>query len=195
MLIRNISMTHSNFITRLKAGLDTYAEQRRRAIKISSEIQTLSKRAIFAYQRGEREAGANLIASAEGFIGKVREMAELNVRIANEGSYRAALEEYAEAVFFRQILEDGEVSAIEGLDEETQIGGLSDMIGEVVRRMTVLVTEGADDAARVLKSAVEPVMEGLHRMDYRGSLRNKYDQAVRHYRKAEDILYDISLKR
>lgn len=188
-------MAHDDFITALQEAHDGYAAARREAITASSEIQTLSKRAIFAFQRGDQAEGTKLIASAGERIAEVRKMAERNPRVAGEGSYRAALEEYAEAEFFRQVLEDGKVSAIENLDEETQIGGLSDMIGEVVRRMTILVTEGDDDAARALKKAVEPVMEGLNRMDYRGGLRSKYDQAVRHYRKTEDILYDLSLKR
>ena len=188
-------MTVTNFIDRLKESHDAYTAMRRDVISIASEMQTLSKRAIFAFQRGEGKEGAGLIARAEELYAKVLKMAETNPRITNEGAFRAALEEHAEAVFFRQVLENGEVSFIEGLDAETQIGGLSDTIGEVVRRMTVLVTEGDFDGARALKKSVEPIMEGLNRMDYRGGLRAKYDQAVRHYRKTEDILYDISFKR
>jgi predicted translin family RNA/ssDNA-binding protein len=182
------------FISKLKKAHEGYAAARREVIGLASEIQTLSKRAIFAYQRGEAKKGAEFITKAARISGTVRKRAERNPRLMNEGAYRASLEEYAEAVFFRQILEEGRVTLIPGLDEEAQIGGLSDMIGEVVRRMTLLVTEGDLDGARKLKKAVEPVMDGLNRMDYRGSLRSKYDQAVRHYRKAEDILYDISLK-
>ena len=186
--------THDS-ITSLKTAIEEYATQRRETIVIASDIQTLSKRAIFAFQRGDYDTGKDLLEGAHARIKDVKQKAEANPRLIGEGAYRASLEEYAEAEFFRQILEDGAVVLIDGLDEETQVGGLSDMIGEVVRRMTVLVTEGQDDEARALKKAVEPVMEGLHRMEYRGSLRSKYDQAVRHYRKTEDILYDISLKR
>lgn len=188
-------MDASEPITTLKEAHDAYAEARREVISLASDIQTLSKRAIFAFQRGETDAGAKLLKEAEASARSVAEKARTSGRLTNEGAYRAALEEYAEAVFFLQILEKGEVTLIPELDEETQIGGLSDMIGEVVRRMTLLVTEGDHEGARALKDAVEPVMEGLSRMDYRGGLRSKYDQAVRHYRKAEDILYDISLKR
>lgn len=194
-MARNLFMTDKDFITRLKAEHDAYQEARREVIGLASRIQTLSKQAIFAYQRGEGEKGAELLGEAEGLIREVMDKARATERLAGEGSFRASLEEYAEAVFFRQILEEGKVSFLEGFDEEIQIGGLSDMIGEVVRRMTVLVTDGDDDGARALKKAVEPVMEGLNRMDYRGSLRSKYDQAVRHFRKVEEILYDITLKR
>lgn len=187
-------MTFMEFISKLKEAHDKYAAARREVIGLASQMQTLSKRAIFAFQRGEMSEGSKLVKEVEGLSTEVIKQAKETPRLTNEGSYRAALEEYAEAVFFRQILEEGKVTLIANLDEDTQIGGLSDMIGEVVRRMTVLVTEGESDKARALKAAVEPVMEGLNRLDYRGSLRGKYDQAVRHYRKAEEILYDISLR-
>lgn len=182
------------FISKLKESHDAYAVARREVIGLASQMQTLSKRAIFAFHRGETNEGVSMLTEAENLSAEVIEKAKSTPRLTNEGSYRAALEEYAEAVFFRQILEHGKVVLIPNLDEDTQIGGLSDMIGEVVRRMTVLVTEGESEKARALKVSVEPVMEDLNRLDYRGSLRGKYDQAVRHYRKAEEILYDISLK-
>jgi len=61
--------------------------------------------------------------------------------------------------------------------------------------MVRAATDGRDKDARALKERLDRLMEGLDAMDYSGYLRTKYDQARSHYRRAEDILYDLSLKR
>jgi predicted translin family RNA/ssDNA-binding protein len=188
-------MAAKDFLKNLKVAHETFAAARREIIGLAGLAQNASKRAIFAVQR-EDDAGAKaLLAEAEDALEAIRERAKKNARLAHEGSYRAALEEYAEARFVAQLAWKGEVSAIEGLDEETQIGGLCDAAGEVVRLMVRAATEGRDKETRELKARLDRLMEGLDAMDYSGYLRTKYDQARSHYRKAEDILYDLSLKR
>lgn len=83
---------------------------------------------------------------------------------------------------------------LDGLDEETHIAGLCDAIGEIVRLMTYRVTDGRDSDARYLKTALDRLIDGLDSMEYSGYLRTKYDQARSQYRKAEDILYELSLR-
>jgi predicted translin family RNA/ssDNA-binding protein len=188
-------MAAKDLLTELKGAHETFAAARREIIGFAAKAQNASKRAIFAIQR-EDDAGAKaLLAEAEDAFEAIRERVGANARLAHEGSYRAALEEYAEARFLAQLAWKGELSALEGLDEETQIGGLCDAAGEVVRLMVRAATDGRDKEARGLKSRLDRLMEGLDAMDYSGYLRTKYDQARAHFRKAEDILYDLSLKR
>lgn len=184
-----------DLLKELKGAHEAFAAARREIIGLAAKAQNASKRAVFAVQR-EDDAGAKaLLAEAEDAIESIRERARKNARLAHEGSYRAALEEYAEARFVAQLAWKGDVSAIEGLDEETQIGGLCDAAGEIVRLMVRAATEGRDKETRELKARLDRLMAGLDAMDYSGYLRTKYDQARSHYRKAEDILYDLSLKR
>lgn len=188
-------MAAKDFLNDLKARHEAFAAARRDVIALSAKAQSFSKRAIFAVQRGDEAGAKALLTEAESEIEKIRAKAKANARLAHEGSYRAALEEYAEARFVAQLAWKGKVSAIEDLDEETQIGGLCDAVGEVVRLMVHAATEGRDADARDLKARIDVVMSGLDAMDYSGYLRTKYDQARSHYRKAEDVLYDLSLKR
>jgi predicted translin family RNA/ssDNA-binding protein len=179
----------------LKTAHEAFAAARREIIGHAAKAQNASKRAIFAVQRGDDAGAKALLAEAEDAFEAIRAAAAANARLEHEGSYRAALEEYAEARFLAQLAWKGEISALDGLDEETQIGGLCDAAGEVVRLMVRAATDGHDKEAKTLKARLDQVMEGLDAMDYSGYLRTKYDQAKAHARKAEDILYDLSLKR
>lgn len=188
-------MAAKDLLKELREAHETFAAARREIIGLAAKAQNASKRAIFAVQREDDAGAKTLLGEAEDALEAIRDRAKKNGRLAHEGSYRAALEEYAEARFVAQLAWKGEVSAIEGLDEETQIGGLCDAAGEVVRLMVRAATEGRDKETRELKARLDRLMEGLDAMDYSGYLRTKYDQARSHYRKAEDILYDLSLKR
>jgi predicted translin family RNA/ssDNA-binding protein len=187
-------MKNESFLQHLKAEHETFDAARREIIGAASKAQSASKRAIFAVLR-EDEAGVKaLLAEAEDAFETIRAKTEKNPRLAHEGSYRAALEEYAEARFIAQIAWKGETVALEGLDEETQIAGLCDAVGETVRLMTYYVTSGRDAEARELKTRLDRLVVGLDTMEYSGYLRTKYDQARSHYRKAEDVLYELSLR-
>ena len=134
------------------------------------------------------------LAEAAAGLFAARESASVNPRLIHEGSLRSAFEEYAEAVLFTSLAATGEIQAIEGLDEETMIGGLCDAVGEIVRLMIVRATLGQYDDVHRLKATADAVVLGLTEMDFSGYLRTKYDQAKSHLRKAEEILYDLSLR-
>lgn len=189
------TMATQDLLARLKDEHDKFGAARREIIALSAKAQNASKRAIFAVQRGEDAEAKALLAEAENAFESIRESVKANARLEYEGSYRAALEEYAEARFIAQLVWKGELSVIGHLDEETQIGGLCDAAGELVRVMVHAATEGRDDEVLKLKTRLDALLAGLDAMDYSGYLRTKYDQARAHYRKAEDILYDLSLKR
>ncbi len=187
-------MTSADLLAELKRAHETFDATRREIIGLAAKAQGASKRAIFAIQRDDEAGAKALLAEAEDAFEAIRAKASVNARLAHEGSYRAALEEYAEARFVAQLAWKGEVSALEGLDEETQIGGLCDAVGEAVRLMTFYVTAGRDAEAKDMKARIDRVVIGLDAMDYSGYLRTKYDQARSHERKAEEILYELSLR-
>jgi predicted translin family RNA/ssDNA-binding protein len=188
-------MPTADTLASLKEGHDAHAAGRREVAVLASEAQHASKRAIFAVQRGDLETASDLLSDAEERFAAVRARIVGDPRLTCEGPYRTALEEYAEARFFTQIVGRKEVDALEGLDEETQVAGLCDAVGETVRQMTIKATEGDEDEVRALKAAVDGILAGLDAMDFSGYLRTKYDQARSHYRRAEEILYDLSMRR
>jgi predicted translin family RNA/ssDNA-binding protein len=187
-------MALSSLLEKLKTEHETFDAARREIVALSAKAQNASKRAIFAVQRLDEPGAKALLSEAEEAIASIRSRATVNARLPHEGSFRAALEEYAEARFFAQLAWKGEVAAIDGLDEETMIGGLCDAVGEGVRLMILQVTAGQDDAAKEMKGRLDAVMVGLDAMDYSGYLRTKYDQARSHHRRAEDVLYELALR-
>lgn len=187
-------MNNADFLERLKTEHAAFDAARREIIGLAAKAQNASKRSIFAIQRDDDAGAKALLREAEDAFDAIRAKATVNARLLHEGSYRAALEEYAEARFFAQLAWTGDPRAIEGLDEETQIGGLCDAAGEIVRLMMLRATAGQDAAARELKARLDRLVAGLEAMDYSGYLRTKYDQARSHHRKAEEILYELSLR-
>lgn len=188
-------MSTTKFLQELKKTHDAYDSARQQLVAASNVALHDAKRAGFALLRDDAKGAEKLLKSAEASLAKVAALAKSSDRLKYEGSYRAALEEYAEAKFLSQLIEGGEVSPIPGLDEETQIGGLCDASGELVRRMTLKATAGKIKDVQALKKMIDAIVGGLSEMDYGGYLRTKYDQARNHLRKAEEILYDLSLRR
>lgn len=187
-------MKDEALLGQLKQEHQAFDVARREIIGLSAKAQNASKRAIFAVQRDDEAGAKALLTEAEDLFESIRAKTAVNARLSQEGSYRAALEEYAEARFVAQMAWKGVISVLEGLDEETQIAGLCDAAGEAVRLMTLYATAGREAEAREMKTRIDRVIVGLDAMDFSGYLRTKYDQARSHYRKAEDILYDLSLK-
>lgn len=187
-------MATEKLLAQLKDEHEKFDSARREIIALSAKAQNASKRAIFAVQRGDDSGAKALLSEADHLFASIVAKASVNARLAHEGSYRAALEEYAEARFVAQLAWNRELTALEGLDEETQIGGLCDAAGEAVRLMVVCVTEGRDKEAKEIKTRLDALMDGLDAMDYSGYLRTKYDQARGHYRRAQDVLYELSLR-
>lgn len=188
------TMATEKLLGQLKAEHERFDAARREIIVLSAKAQSAAKRAIFAAQRGDEGAAKTLLTEADHLFEAIREKAAVNARLAHEGSYRAALEEYAEARFVAQLAWNRALTALDGLDEETQIGGLCDAAGEAVRLMIVYATEGRDEEAKEIKVRLDVLMAGLDAMDYSGYLRTKYDQARSHYRRAQDVLYELSLR-
>jgi predicted translin family RNA/ssDNA-binding protein len=169
---------------------------RRELQQISSEALAASKRAIFAYHREDESAAHEQLALAKERLRAGAALVKKVNKLAHEGSFRAAQEEYAEADLLRQYLEKGSLGKVEGIadDAEIYLGGLSDMTGELVRRSVLHATEGDHDTVEHIFTDVRSVVELLMQMDLTGSLRTKLDQAKQNLRKLEEIRYDVSLR-
>ena len=88
-----------------------------------------------------------------------------------------------------------ELYAFEGVAHEIYLGGLSDLTGELQRRQVRLATDGKLEEVRKLKQAIEEIVVQLLEMDLTGYLRTKFDQAKNSLRRAEDVLYEVTLRR
>lgn len=169
---------------------------RRELQHIASEALAASKRAIFAFHREDPQGAEEQLAFAKNRLKDGLVIVKKIPRIAQEGSWRVAQEEYAEADLLRQYLQKGSLGKVEVItdDPEIYLGGLSDMTGELVRRCVLHATEGDHETVEQIFKDVRFVVEILMEMDLTGNLRTKLDQAKQNLRKLEEIRYDLSLR-
>ena len=81
------------------------------------------------------------------------------------------------------------------LDYESYLGGISDLIGELVRRAIKMATDGKFKEVKKIHQIADDIMAELVEFDMRSYLRTKYDQAKGHLRKIEQINYEINLRK
>ncbi len=169
---------------------------RRELQQVASEGLAASKRAIFAFHREDQVAAEEQLALAEARLGTGAAIVKKVPKLAQEGSWRAAQEEYAEADLLRQYLEKGVLGKVTAIadDPEIYLGGLSDITGELVRRSVLHATDGDHETVERIFEDVRRVVELLMDMDLTGGLRSKLDQAKQNLRKLEEIRYDLSLR-
>lgn len=169
---------------------------RRELQQVASEGLAASKRAIFAFHREDLLAAKEQLVLAEARIKTGAALVKKVPKLAHEGAWRAAQEEYAEADLLRQYLEKGALSKVTAIadDPELYLGGLSDLTGELVRRSVLHATDGDHETVERIFEDVRRVVELLMDMDLTGSLRSKLDQAKQNLRKLEEIRYDLSLR-
>lgn len=189
-------MLHSAFFAGLRKRYAGYDAERRETIKLSSDVLTDAKQAIFAFHRGDLVGGEKLLVDAERLLGMLAKRFKRTVGLSDEGSYRAALEEYAEARLFLDFLKGKRIGAVDApaIDEDAYLGGVMDFTGEAVRYAIKAATNGDMKEVRRAHVAVEEVAQELIKMNITGHLRNKFDQLKINLRKLEEIQYDLSLR-
>lgn len=172
-------------------------DRSRRALQaLSSEILSGSKRAIFALHREDGDAAAKELVIAREKLAAGWKLVKQESRIAQEGMWRAAQEEFAEADLFAQYLEKGSVGKVSEVadDPDVFIGALSDLSGELSRRAVLLASKRDAKAVERIFSDVTEIVSFLLQMDLTGSLRTKVDQAKQNLRKLEEIRYDLAIR-
>ncbi len=184
-------------IDSVKARHAAYESARREVITLSGNALAASKRAIFALHRDDVAGAEKLLADAKVGLEAVAAKAKVLPDIASEGSYRAGLEEFVEASLYLQYVRNGKVGAVAGehIDHDIYLGGLSDLAGEILRRQVRYATERKFDDVKKAHADIEEIVGRLLEMDLGGYLRTKFDQAKNALRKAEEILYETTIRR
>jgi translin len=183
-------MINKKFFSKLQKEYTGYTSNRRQIIRASDDILKSSKAAIFACHREEYKTAKENLESAEKTLKSLKGKAE------REGSYLAALEEYAEAKLFYNFLQNGKVDEIKNvaLSFDTYIGALSDFTGELTRRVVALATKRRIKEVEEIKKVIDDIVGEFIKYNLTSHLRNKYDQAKRNLRNVEEVLYDLSLR-
>lgn len=161
---------------------------------LSSDAQRRSKQAIFSMQRNDVSKAMELLQQAEVSIRAGLKIVGRESRLQNDGSWRASLEEFTEAALFCRAAQDLPLFPPHTLTDDPDIilGGLSDMVGELVRLAVQRATDGDLERVDHVYALAEKVVGFLLSIDATGSTRQKVDQARQHLRRLEDVRYDLS---
>jgi predicted translin family RNA/ssDNA-binding protein len=189
-------MLEKKYFQKVRTDLLAYAEKRREVIKVAGDAQHSAKRAIFALQRDNSKEADESLKNAEALLGQLTKKYAKDVRIFDEGSFKAALEEYSEATLFKQFLDGkaiGEVKAFK-LDSDAYVSGLCDVPGEILRYAIKSATERNFKLVKHCYEVAEAIISELVDMDLTGYNRQKFDQAKQALHKLQQVAYEVSLK-
>lgn len=192
-------MSKSNTLLLKKIGQDyILIESERTKLQVkSNEVLRLSKQIIFALQRSDEKHAKDLLNQAEKSLLECKKLINNKSRLINDGSWRAALEEFLEARFFYQVIKSEPLSLPDNLsvdDPGILLGAISDLIGEMVRLAVRLVTSHEYSKIEGLHKIAEEFISFIISLDLTGNARSKGDQAKQHFRRFEDIRYDLSIR-
>ncbi len=188
-------MIKSSFVKNLKKDYQLKERERINIIVFSNQILHQSKKIIFSLQRGDINDAKENLNSIINLI--IKKQKEINIkRLEQEGSYKAAMEELAEAYLFEQWLTGKKIDKIKKIviSHDCYIGALSDLCGEIAR---FSVNQAAKKKIQTIEKAYQDVLDiisHLNQFNLTGPLRNKYDQACNHLRKIEQVNYDVKIR-
>lgn len=189
-------MLDKKYFKKIREDVLSYTVKRRQVIDSANAAQHLSKKAIFALQRDDRGVAEKCLAEAGQLLSALYKKFASDHRLIDEGSYRAGLEEYAEAALFYQFLTDEKFGEIKGanIDPDIFIGGLCDVPGEILRYAVKSATERNFAMVKKCFAAAEEIIGEMVDMDLTGYNRNKFDQAKGALHKLQQVVYEVSLK-
>jgi translin len=190
-------MLAKNHFVKIRKEYASYEEARREVVKRSGDALAFSKQAIFALHRNDFAAAQKLLLEARQIQQKLKKKLTRVPGLVWEGSYRAMLEEFAEASLYFDFLKNRQLGpvAAEGIDADAYLGGLMDATGEIVRHAVLAATQGDTREASRSYRVVEAILGELTLLNITGPLRPKYDQAKNNLRKLEEIMYDLSIRK
>ncbi|MFZ4648610.1 MAG: translin family protein [Patescibacteria group bacterium] len=188
-------MINKTFISQLKKDYRTKESERRQIISLSNNVLFHSKKAIFALHRNDLKIADEKLLEMENELLSLEKKFTIK-RIEEEGAYRAAVEEYTEAKLLSFAIKGEKIDKIKKLKLSTDayLGGICDLLGELVRVATNEAAAGNFKRVTEVKELSENIMDQLIDFDMTGYLRTKYDQARGHLRKLEQMAYEIKLR-
>ena len=185
----------------LERQLKAFDEKREIVIKKSRDVQKAAKQAIYALQRNDLGKANELLTQCE----KISQPELFNLVHGDPelryGSFANCLEEYAEAIIFRDFITRKDARTPLSIKKLTlpltpdeYLGGLMDCCGEVQRRAVLSATKGNVTEVERGRDYVDYVMGRVMLFELRnGSLRKKSDSIKWVLKRLEEVLFDISV--
>lgn len=179
---------------KLRKDIQDYDTERENLIKKSRDVLKLSKQIIYAVHRDDLDEAVKLIKQIEVEKKKLDEIAKYSKKMGSEGSYKVAIQEYAEALLYYHFVKEGKLVEL-SVDTEHFILGLTDLPGELVRKAVFLAGKGEVEKVIKIKDEVDNIYGELLKFDFRDNeVRRKFDSIKYDLRKLEDLVLDLKLK-
>ncbi|HRY36987.1 MAG TPA: hypothetical protein P5230_03920 [Candidatus Magasanikbacteria bacterium] len=189
-------MLDKKFFQEVRKELLNYAQKRRDVIKFAGDAQFLSKKTIFSLQAGSLNEAKKTLSEAKKILMELNKKFKATADLFDEGSFKAALEEFVEASLFMSFVENKSLTKIKDLkiDSDIYIGGLCDVPGEILRFAIKAATERNFTEVKRCYSAAEEIINELVDMNLTGYNRQKFDQAKQSLNRLQQVVYEVSLK-
>ncbi len=179
---------------KLSKEIKDYDTEREKLIKKSRDILKLSKQIIYAVHRDEISAAAKLIKQIESEKKQLEDIAKHSKKMAYEGSFKIAVQEYVEAILYYYFVKTGKLIDLNVLAEH-YILGLADLPGELVRKAVFLAGKGQVEKVVKIKDEVDNIYGELLKFDFRDNeIRRKVDSIKYDLKKLEDLVLDLKIK-
>ena len=190
-------MLNKKVFAELREGMERFDAMREELIALSRTILKNSKAAIYAAHRGDMKDAQSLLTDAKKTLGQIDNLLKKDAHLAATGAYGDALEEYAEAACYIHYLATKQIATPKqiGVDAETYLPALGDLVGELVRKAVNSVIAGDTKTALEIKDAVSELYAELMLFDFRNTpARKKFDAIKYGLEKLEDLALKIKLK-
>ncbi len=181
----------------MRKEMEAFDKGRESLIKISRDVLKFSKGAIYSLHRSEIETADNQLKEARKIISEMNSMIKKDAHLASVGSYNEALEEYVEASCYFEFLKSKKIPSPKdlGVDTDTYLPGLCDLVGELVRKAMNSAIKGDLKLAAEIKDFVSEIYEELMLFDFRNiPVRRKFDAIKYGLEKLEDLMVKIKFK-
>lgn len=189
-------MLDKKYFQEVRKELLNYALKRREVIKFAGDAQFLAKKTIFSLQGGNLVESKKILAESKKIILELNKKFKATADLFDEGSFKAALEEYVEAELFLSFVENKKITKIKDLkiDSNIYIGGLCDVPGEILRFAIKSATERNISEVKRCYTWAEEIINEMVDMNLTGYNRQKFDQAKQALNKLQQVVYEVSLK-
>ncbi len=189
-------MKRPSVFAHVQKKFQAQSQGRRELMTRANDALSKSKRAIFSLHRGDAKVADAFLAEAAKQFVAIEKSFRVIPELKEEGTYRAALEEYTEASLFAGYLKTGKIVTLDARASQPSIylAGLADATGEMVRYATRQVTLGHPEVVAEVQEVVAVVIEFMMDLDLTGYLRTKFDQAKKNLSHLEQMTYDLAIR-
>jgi len=183
-------------INSIRKNLMEYDKKRLDIIKRSNTALHYSKRIIFALHRKNVAEAELKMKEVEKSFKEIAVKYKKEPKVFNEGSYKAAVEEYVEAKMFYNFLQGKKMGKIMEVNVEPfiYIAGLADVPGEMLRYAVMSATNKDFEMVKKCVEGGSEIVGEMMEFNLTSYLRTKLDQAKGAVRKLEQVRYEVSLR-